>query len=136
MSTILVDTSALVAIVNARDNLHTKAENIHKELIYSGCQFITSSAIITELINYYSSALLIPLAINLINVIEEAHNWEVVFVDAELYKAGFELRVKMTDKDWSMTDCITMVLAKHRKITRIFTNDHHFEQAGFEILLK
>jgi len=40
------------------------------------------------------------------------------------------------DKEWSLTDCISLVVMNERGITDALTNDHHFEQAGFQILLK
>jgi predicted nucleic acid-binding protein len=49
---------------------------------------------------------------------------------------GMELFKKRADKDWSLVDCISMLIAQERRITDIFTTDHHFEQAGFNILLK
>jgi predicted nucleic acid-binding protein len=40
------------------------------------------------------------------------------------------------DKEWSLTDCISFVVMNERGITDALTSDHHFEQAGFQILLK
>jgi uncharacterized protein len=40
------------------------------------------------------------------------------------------------DKEWSLTDCISFVVMNERGIGDALTNDHHFEQAGFQILLK
>jgi len=40
------------------------------------------------------------------------------------------------DKEWSLTDCISSVAMNERNITDALTSDHHFEQAGFRILLK
>ncbi len=42
----------------------------------------------------------------------------------------------MEDKGWGLVDCTSIVLAKEMGINEIFTTDHHFEQAGFTILLK
>jgi len=42
----------------------------------------------------------------------------------------------MTDKEWSLIDCISIIIAEEFRITDIFSNDHHFEQAGFNILMK
>ena len=51
-------------------------------------------------------------------------------------KKGISRFKQMSDKDWSVVDCISMIMAEESDITEIFTNDHHFEQAGFTILLK
>jgi predicted nucleic acid-binding protein len=40
------------------------------------------------------------------------------------------------DKEWSLTDCISFVALNERGIIDALTNDHHFEQADFRILLK
>jgi uncharacterized protein len=40
------------------------------------------------------------------------------------------------DKSWSLTDCISFAVMNDRGITRAMAYDHHFEQAGFEALLR
>jgi predicted nucleic acid-binding protein len=40
------------------------------------------------------------------------------------------------DKEWSLVDCISFVVMTDRKLTDALTGDHHFEQAGFNALLK
>ena len=50
--------------------------------------------------------------------------------------AGLALYANRTDKDWSLTDCISFVVMNERGITDALTGDHHFEQAGFAALLK
>ncbi len=48
-----------------------------------------------------------------------------------------ELETLPTDaaKEYSFIDCISMAAMKERKIFQILTNDHHFAQEGFEILM-
>lgn len=41
-----------------------------------------------------------------------------------------------TDKAYSLTDCISMDAMKTAGITEVLTNDHHFEQEGFAVLIK
>jgi len=48
-------------------------------------------------------------------------------------KFGYQERM---DKEWGLTDCISFVVMKERKITEAFTSDRHFEQAGFTNLLQ
>lgn len=43
---------------------------------------------------------------------------------------------KRDDKEYSMTDCISMFIAKEEDIKMILTADKHFSQEGFTILMK
>jgi predicted nucleic acid-binding protein len=49
---------------------------------------------------------------------------------------GWELFRRRSDKDWGMTDCISMVIMKQLSITDVFSSDRDFAQAGFNILLQ
>ncbi|QTA83517.1 PIN domain-containing protein [Desulfonema limicola] len=49
---------------------------------------------------------------------------------------GFDLYKRMNDKDWGLVDCTSIIVSHNMEISEIFTTDHHFEQAGFSILLK
>ena len=39
------------------------------------------------------------------------------------------------DKDYSRTDCMSMVICREEGITVVLTHDRHFEQEGFVRLL-
>lgn len=39
------------------------------------------------------------------------------------------------DKEYSLIDCISMITMQERQIDQILTNDRHFSQEGFEILM-
>ncbi len=39
------------------------------------------------------------------------------------------------DKEYSLTDCMGMVICREYGITDVLTHDHHFAQEGFTILL-
>lgn len=39
-------------------------------------------------------------------------------------------------KHWSLTDCISFVVMQQRGIRQALTFDRHFEQAGYEALLR
>ena len=49
---------------------------------------------------------------------------------------GLNLYKKRSDKEYSLQDCISMVVMRKESITEILTSDHHFEQEGFTILMK
>lgn len=62
----------------------------------------------------------------------------IVWVPAssDLFETGLQLHAERRDKEWSLTDCISFVVMDQRGITQALIYDHHFEQAGFEALLR
>ena len=40
------------------------------------------------------------------------------------------------DKEYTLTDCISMNAMRSESLTEVLTNDHHFDQEGFTILIK
>jgi uncharacterized protein len=62
--------------------------------------------------------------------------WRSFDLQAICSSAARELFSARPDKEWSLTDCISFVAMNERNITDAPTSDHHFEQAGFRILLK
>jgi predicted nucleic acid-binding protein len=42
---------------------------------------------------------------------------------------------RYTDKAFSFTDCTSFVVMRHHGIWEAFTNDHNFEQVGYQRLL-
>jgi predicted nucleic acid-binding protein len=60
----------------------------------------------------------------------------IVPASAELFQAGLDLFERRPDKEWSLTDCISFAVMEAQGIRDALTADHHFEQAGFNVLLK
>jgi uncharacterized protein len=60
----------------------------------------------------------------------------VVPFDSTLMNRGLALFASRSDKDWSLTDCVSFLVMNDRGITDALTADHHFEQAGFVAVLK
>lgn len=60
---------------------------------------------------------------------------EIVPVQDALFDAAFELFCERTDKDWSLTDCLSFVVMRQREIQTALAADIHFQQAGFKALL-
>jgi len=51
------------------------------------------------------------------------------------FQAGFALYKARPDKEYSLTDCISMEAMRQEGITDILTHDNHFTQEGFTVLL-
>ena len=62
----------------------------------------------------------------------------VVRVVAQSYGSfaeGLELYSRRPDKDYSLTDCISMNTMTSLDIQEVLTVDHHFTQEGFTVLM-
>lgn len=135
MRPIFVDTAALVALGNKQDDWHTQAVGISRQLTLAGYRFVTTDAVLLEVGNTFSQARFKPLALRLIDTARRSPRWHSVPVDQSLLNDGLALFESISDKDWSLTDCISIVVSKQQQIDQIFTTDHHFTQAGLNILL-
>lgn len=136
MKRIFVDTAALIAMGEKTDKFHKKALEVRNELKTSQSEFVTTNAVIFELAGYFCLSQKRGTASRLTEAINQSKKWDCITIDENLMKKGLALYKKMSDKDWSLVDCISMIIAEENSITDIFTTDHHFEQAGFTILLK
>ena len=136
MKTIFVDTSALIAVGNMRDSFHSQAVRVKNELKQFGRNFITTNAILLEFGNAFSQINLRPTAVKMIEAVRCSSKWKCVSIDETLLERGFQKFKQINDKEWGLVDCISMIVSKDNEVTEIFTTDHHFEQAGFKILLK
>ena len=60
---------------------------------------------------------------------------EVIPAGNDWFFRGLTLYRGRPDKEWSLTDCISFEVMRERGLTEALTSDHHFEQAGFSVLL-
>jgi predicted nucleic acid-binding protein len=136
MNTVFVDTAALIALGNKQDSFHHIAWEVQKELVKNQSHFITSDFVIAEFCNAFSRVKFRATAVQMINNIYKSKAWTVVPINESLMTKSLELFTQMQDKEWGLVDCSSIILARKNQITIVFTADKHFEQAGFEILLK
>jgi predicted nucleic acid-binding protein len=73
--------------------------------------------------------------VKLIDGLSLVSNLRIIPADTVLLAEGWDLYRSRPDKEWSLTDCISIVLMQKERIEEVFTSDHHFEQAGFGKLL-
>ena len=134
---VFIDTAGWIALVSPRDDFHSQAKEAYGQL--KKALRVTTDVILIEIGDTLRKPPLRPLAITLIEEIRLAERLgmvEIVQVDQELLEQGFALFQSRPDKEWSLTDCISFAVMQKRGIWQALTTDHHFEQAGFERLLK
>lgn len=97
MKPIFVDTSALIALGNASDRFHAQATRLFKTYAADKQPFITTNAVIFEMMNAFSAAKYKPFAFHLFDVISSAKNWKLVMIDPSLMEKGLQRFRLMSD---------------------------------------
>lgn len=130
-----VDTAAWIALVNTRDSLHDKAKEVFARLRAQNYQFVTTEFVLLEFANALSAPLFRKNASSFIEGLRNMPEVEIIAASSDLFAKGFMLYQNRSDKEWSIVDCASFVVMEDKQIVEAFTSDHHFEQAGFTILL-
>lgn len=129
----LIDTGFLIALVDSGDELRTRAE--------SWLDFLEPPLLITEYIwletlNYFAGTPLRGQSLQFLDQLSDSRSFIFVDVNDALRREGLELYRRRPDKHWSMTDCVSFGVMRNRGIDRALAYDQHFEQAGFDALLR
>lgn len=135
---VFVDTQAYVALANLDDPSHDRAVEVTAQLRHTQARLVTTRAILIEVGNFFRQVSSRKCAIRIIEAALEDHEaglLEIVSIDDDLWQKGWQLFTDRPDKDWGLTDCLSFALMRNRGMQAAFTCDHHYEQAGFQLLL-
>ena len=133
---VFVDTVAWLALVNKSDDLHEAARSVRDRLVQQKVKMITTDFVVVEIANSLARLAFRGVARKLIDFVRASDTVEIVAITPELFEMSYQLYCTHNDKEWGLTDCTSFVVMRDLKISRAFTADRHFEQAGFTVLLK
>lgn len=133
MKAVFADTFFFLAAVNPRDAAHSRAITFSSR--FAG-QLITTDWVLLEVANALAGGRNRAAAVELVVSLKANPNVKLIPLDAGLQQRGWVLYAQRLDKEWSLTDCITFLVMSAEGLTDALTEDHHFEQAGFNALLK
>ena len=63
-------------------------------------------------------------------------NTTIVPASRDVFDRACRLYGERLDKEWSLTDCTSILLMQDQGLGEALTTDHHFEQAGLRALLR
>ena len=130
---IRVDSGYLIALAKPRDSLRSRAEAWTAGLREP---LVVTEFVLCETVDALSRPLDREKAHRLLEGIRATGQWQVIPVAPALVEAGLRLHASRPDKEWSLTDCISFHVMGQLGIRRALAYDEHFEQAGFEALLR
>lgn len=133
---VFVDTVAWLALVNKSEDLHEAARSVRDQLVQQKAKLVTTDYVLVEIANSLARLPLRSVARKLMDFVRASESVEIVAITPEIFEKAYQLYCSHDDKEWGLTDCTSFVVMRDLKISRAFTADKHFEQAGFTVLLK
>lgn len=127
------DTSFYVAILNTKDTWHSLAVQCSRQ--FRG-RLVTTDFVLIELGNWLSRSGDWGAFVKLLAQLRSDPKTLISPASRNAFDHGLDLYERRPDKYWSLTDCISFAVMQQEGLTEALTADHHFEQAGFTILLK
>lgn len=133
MKHVFADTSFFVALLVPRDVFHAAATLLLTTL---SSRIVTTDWVLVETANFMARSKARNRVGSFVRGLQADPRLDLVPATAAAIEDGLMMYEHHHDKEWSLTDCISFQVMRHEQIVFALTADHHFEQAGFEILLK
>ena len=134
MSLRFADTYYFLALLSPEDAGHERATAASRQSRERRDVLVTTAWVLTELADALASSRNRNLFSQTLAAIRADPRFRIVPPTEGLFDRGVELYEKRSDKDWSLTDCISFVVMDEKKITEAFAYDQHFSQAGFGLV--
>lgn len=134
MTSVLVDTSAFVAIQREREREHTRALDALAALVERGVGLIATNLVFAETYNSLLSREGRWLAREWGREARAGSLFEFVRADQGLEDAAWRILESHDDKDWSYVDAVSFALMERDGISTAFAFDEHFRQRGLAVV--
>jgi predicted nucleic acid-binding protein len=128
---VLVDTSAIFAIISAEDRFHTRAEAIYGELLEWGDRLHTTSYVLVEASALVHHRIGFEPLREFIQSIQGL--WDIFWVDRVTHEEAWSRMVRRGGGRINFVDWSTIVVAESTRST-IFTFDSDFAQEGLTVI--
>ena len=138
MSSLFVDTSGWASLFVNTQPYYPQAEQYFRLTVQQQKIIYTTNYVITELVALLNSPLRVDRSriFEIVDAIKTVAYVEVIHIDDVTDALAWKLCKSRVDKAWSLVDCTSFIVMKHKGCQEALTTDRHFEQAGFIRLLK
>lgn len=136
MKRVFADADYWVAVLNPQEQLHPKAMAASARMATAG--IVTSEMVLAEVLAFYSAKgeRFRDGAVALVERMRQNPNVTVVPQTNAQFQESFSVYKQYRDKEWSLTDCASVLIMREQEIPDALSHDRHFEQAGFRALLR
>ncbi len=133
MTGCFADTYFFIALLFENDEAHAEAQ---AQIAHLTGRLYTSTWVLTEV----ADALAMPgrreRFMPFMQFLRRSPQITIVPAEQSLFDRGVLFYDQRSDKGWSLTDCISFIIMQDHGLRDALTGDHHFEQAGFNVLMR
>ena len=135
MNRFFADTFYWIALIHRKDARHKAV--LQWSRAAESVFICTTEEVLTEVLAFCSSDEgLRADAAGVVRSIMKAPEVRVLPQSHESFLDGLDLYETRPDKQYSLTDCISMQAMRRERISEALTNDRHFEQEGFRAVFR
>lgn len=129
---VFVDTSALLAVLDADDEFHPPARRIWEELLQRTEDLFCTSYVLVECFGLVQHRL----GIEAVRVLVEdvLPVMRVHWVSPEEHQAGVSALLTAGRRDLSLVDCVSFDSMRRQTVSDVFAFDQDFAEQGFRLL--
>ena len=133
---IFADACFWIALLNPRDAWHETVQLLYEE--YFARPILTSEMVLAEVLNFMAKygAQNRLATVDLIRRFGRDLNVDVEPQTSLQFCRAVDFYSARPDQEWGLVDCASFQIMAERNIREALTNDHHFTQAGFNILMQ
>jgi len=129
---VFADTFFFLAMLDSGDPAHEQAL---EQASRPWSEIVTTEFVLTELGNALCRVADREAFLAVLDLIQSTPVYRIIPASTQVFSAAVEHFRSRMDKEWSLTDCSSMCVMRELGLRHILTGDHHFTQAGLEILL-
>lgn len=132
MRTVLVDTSAILALLVPTDVHHKRARRAFKQLATLEARLVTTSYTLVECYALIGRRLGLE-ALKTFRA-EFAPVLDVVWIGSDEHERALDLLAAAHSEKLSLVDTVSFVVARDHHVDHVFAFDPHFTKAGFRTI--
>jgi len=132
--TLFADTFYWIALIDPRDACHAVAHAYSRSL--GPVRLVTTDDVFDEVLAFFARTgpFWRGKAAATVRAARQNPAVDVLPQTRADFDAALALYEARPDKEYSLTDCRSMLALRSLGLTEVLTNDHHFTQEGFTIL--
>jgi len=128
---VFLDTNGWLALLSSSDALHSVAKTAWARILEQGSSVVVTDWVVAETGNGLARTAARRQLATAVALIRASPRARLVAISEPLFQRALDLYASREDKSWGLVDCSSFLVMQDAGIQDTFTNDRHFNQAGF-----